>query len=279
MRLALRTDLTRLRDDAPGAARAGFAGMTLRCPDDPRTLDAGGRREVRHAVAKHGLAPAALRLDLPGRGLWAEADGDRVVDVLRRAAELARDVGFETVACDLGVLPRSAAPARRSKPIDPAAAGLILLPSADDVAEVAAPPAPLSDREKRHAAFAADVLVAVGGVIDRVGVRVAFGSSLASTADLAATLASADCPLFDRDLDPASAVAELADDPDVVVKLAPRVGHVRAADAVRGGDRTRPAAVGQGDVPWPDLLASLRDADFDGWITCPNAAALTALRT
>ena len=272
MRHALLTTLDHLRDAVPPARRAGFAGLSLRCPDDPRALPATARREVRAVIARHDLAPAALVHDLPGRGLHATADADRIIDGLRAAVELARDGGFPVVACDLGTLPRSSEPPRR-KPVDPAAAGLILLPTAADVERVADAP-PLSQIERAHAALVADVLREIGRFVDRVGVPIAFGGSLASTADLAAAVRSADCPLFFRDLDPAAVADEAADDAESVVKIEPPALHVRVGDAVRVGGRVKSAAVGEGEVPWDDLTTALRDADFAGWLTHPTRGSL-----
>jgi sugar phosphate isomerase/epimerase len=143
--------------------------------------------------------------------------------------------------------------------------GAILLPEPIDLAPPPPPPAPLSLDERRHAAFAGEVMRALGERADRIGVPLAFSASLAATADLAALLASAACPLFGRELDP---VAVLAEGPDSAVTSEPAVLHVRGRDALAGPEgRTRPAKLGEGDVNWPELLEMLRDADFGGFIS------------
>ena len=254
-----------LRRAADAARRAGFDGLTLdaRRLADAR-LDHSGRREVRAILARHDLAAVAVRADAAGAGLTADADGDRFLSDLDAALTLARECGFGLVACDLGRLPRSVAAAPPRRPIDPLAAGLILIPDAATVEAVVAP-TPLTPAEREHAGFAADVLREAGQRADRAGVAVAFGASLATTADLVAVLRAADCPLFGRELD---ATATLEADAEEVVGVEPFVLHVLARDARRGpAGRTAAAGVGEGDVDWAGVLALLREADYRGFLT------------
>ncbi len=268
-----------LRIAAAGAARRGFDALTIPAALlEPRAISTTGRREVRHVLSQHNLTAAGLRHDLAGKGLTKSADADRVIDEMRPVLELARDCAFAMVACDLGTLPRSPGVAMKRTEIDPLKAGLILLPDAVDVAEVTS--SPLTEAELRHAAFVNDVLREIGAMVDRVGMPVAFAASLASTADLAHGLSMADCPLFFREIDPAAAVEDVIADVDAVVKRLPTVLHVLARDAHSAGGKTRSAIVGEGDVPWADLLESLADADFAGFITCQGSpeAATQAMR-
>ena len=254
-----------LRAAAAAARRSGFDGLALAAgPLAAADLGQSGRREVRAILARHDLAAAVLRADAAGAGLTADADADHLLSDLHRALTLARDCGFSLVACDLGRLPRSVAAPPPRKPIDPAAAGLILLPDAATIRQVIEP-TPLTQRERDHAGFAADVLREAATLADRTSVPVAFGASLAATADLVALLRVVDCPLFGRELDPAAALDE---DLETLVGDEPPVLHARARDARRGaGGRSQPAAVGAGDVEWHTLLSLLRDADFQGFLT------------
>lgn len=265
-----------LRSAAEAARRAGFDGLTVPARAlNFRDLSQTGRREVRALLSRHELAGAALRVTLPGKGLTANADADRILDGLRRAIIGARDCGFAMVACDLGALPRATVAPAKPKPIDPAAAGAILLPTPTEMQAIAAPPPPpLTDAEKQHAAFAADVLRELARGVDTVGLPVAFSATLASTIDLTAVLERVGYALFFRELDPASTVEELSADVDAIVKTNPPLLHVRATDAQTGsGGRVRSADVGAGDVPWADLVESLKDADFAGFITCAGPIA------
>ena len=78
-------------------------------------------------------------------------------------------------------------------------------------------------------------------------------------------LAAAGCPSFGRELDP---VALLEAGPAGAVGADPPVMHVRGRDAYAGPEgRQRPAAIGEGDAAWRELLEALRDADYGGFIS------------
>ena len=235
-----------------------------------RELSQSGRREVRAILSRNSLAGAALRADLPGRGLTLDADADRIMAELEAGLAAACDCGFSVVACDLGRVARteSRPPPRRA--IDPKAAGDILLPEPADLPSLPVP-APLTAEERRHAAFATEVMRTLGDRADRIGVPLAFSTSLATTADLVALLASTACPLFARELDPAAALSE---GPASVVAMEPFILHVRGRDALAGPEgRTRAVKVGEGDVNWPELLEALADADFRGFVSMEGRPA------
>ena len=284
MRFAIDLDVGDLRLGAATAAGLRFEGVTVAARSlSLRALSVTGRREVRAIVRRHGLTGAALRVALPGKGLTQDVDAERAIDGFVRAAAGARDCGFEIVACDLGALPRSVDPAKQSKKVvDPASAGLILLPTAADVARVdeeAEAVRPLTDRERRAAADASDLLREVAARVDAIGVPFSLGASLATTADLSEILSRVGSPLFLRELDPAAFVQELGSDVDGVVKVNPPIAHVIGNDAQHAGGRTRQAEVGEGDVPWAALNESLADAGFNGFVTVESALAREAINS
>lgn len=267
------SDSADLRSVLPEARRLGFDGATLAARSlRPDELSRTGRREVGRLLAASHLAGAALRFNLPGKGLTPEIDADRFLDRLRLCLELARDCGFECLACDLGAIPRAAEAAPKPRPIDPGMLGAILLPESSD-----APPAeqarPLTEKERVQSRSAQEILREAGGIADRVGVPVAFGTSLARMHDLVALLAEVDCPLFGRELDPA---ASLDETPADLVAIEPPLLHVRGTDAHAAGGKSRPAPLGEGDAGWPDLLHALGDADYHGFITLDGPPASTA---
>ena len=174
MRLSIQTTLPRLREDAAAFAKAGAAGVTLAArPSALTDLGATARRDIYQAVAARGLAAAILRIALPGKGLAAGFDGDRVLDGLRRALTFARDCGFSAVACDLGALPR-VVQAGQPKAVA-SNLGPLILPTAADIARVSGEPdadnRPLSPAERDHADAVAEVMAAVGAAADPVGGR------------------------------------------------------------------------------------------------------------
>jgi len=78
----------------------------------------------------------------------------------------------------------------------------------------------------------------------------------------------ADCQWFGVDLDPAAVMEDEWPMDEVLSRLGPLLRHVRGRDATAGADRrTKPAAVGRGDVAWPALLADLDAAGYGGWLT------------
>lgn len=271
------SDSVDLRAALAEARRAGFAGATIAARAlKPRELSRTGRREVRHLWSSHNMAAAALRFNLPGRGLTADIDADRFLDRLQLCLELARDCGFECLACDLGAVPRAPAEAPRPRPVDAGALGPLILPDLKETTPPE-PPRPLSEQERDHARKATELLRHAGAVADRVGVPVAFGASLGRTHDLVTLLAGAACPLFGRELDPA---ASLDETPPELVAIEPPLLHVRGTDAQSAGGKVRSVPPGEGDVNWPALLEALGDADFRGFITLagPPAAAAVHVR-
>lgn len=266
------TDAADLRGALAEAGRLGFVGASIAARAlNPRELSQTGRREVRHLLSSHNLAGAALRFNLPGKGLTPDLDADRFLDRLRLCLELARDCGFECLACDLGAIPRAPETAPLPRPIDPGMLGALILPETSDALPVE-PARPLTEKERAQAGSVNDILREAGGVADRVGVPVALGAGLARTHDLVVLLADAACPLFGRELDPA---ASLEETPPDLVAIEPPLFHVRGTDAHAAGGKTRSAPPGEGDVNWPALLEALRDGDYHGFITLagPPAAA------
>lgn len=279
-----------LRDAARLARREGFAGMqlpvrsaALNIPE----LSASGRREVRRILAAENQGLVGLCMQLEGGGLAPGADVDRALDSVEQAMESAAGLGARLLCVDIGALPAPApspAPAPPARPgIAPARYGRIIIP------EFVLPPAPAAaPAAPSDPAFVAQVdaaLVEMGCRADRYSVTVALRSDLASLAAVERALKAADCPWFGVDLDPVAILRDEWSVDEVFSRLGPLIRHVRARDAVRGAERrTRPAALGAGDVDWDRLLAYLDEAGYRGWVTVdpldlPDraAAAVSAL--
>lgn len=272
LKIAIAADA--LGDDprqTPRAARGmGFEGMLFdaQSPGVNLTgLSGSGRREFLQLLRSQDQQLVGLRADVGNKGFGPGADVQRGIERLDRLMEAARGLAASLVCVELGPLPE---PARQQKPkpkVTAEQAGLILIPSLD------APEKPEPEPAARpvDAAFVARVdeaLAEVGRRADRYSVMVAFRSSLASFAALERAVRRAACPWFGIDFDPALALADEWAVDEIFSRLGDLIRHVRGRDAVGGaGGRTRPAIIGQGDVKWDELLASLDAAGYSGWIT------------
>ena len=261
---------------APARAReADFRGLlfdayssTLNVPD----LSASGRREFSRLLSSQDQQLVGLRWDTGARGLGPGADVDQAVARLARVMEAAAALGTPLVCVDLGALPE---PPRQRKPaptVTPHQAGLILLPTAADVARASGAPAhPQPPSPPPNPSFVSqvdDALAEIGRRADRYGVVLALRSELSSLAALGRAIRQSGCPWFGVDLDPVSVLRDEWDLDETFSQLGPIVRHVRARDAIRGADRrTKPAAVGNGDVKWEHLLSNLDGASYAGWLT------------
>ena len=258
------------REAALRARQLAFAGVEfdaytpqVSLPD----LTGSGRREFRHVLSSHDQQLIALRADLGNTGLGPGADIDRAIARLDRAMEAAAGLMAPLVCCDLGPLPEPARAAPPKPRVDPAAAGLIILPTPAEIQAAGAPdPEVKADPTFESSVDAA--LAELGRRADRYGAQVAFRADLASFAALDRALRAADCPWFGVDLDPVAVLRDRWDADEVFSRLGPLIRHVRARDAVAGQDkRTKPSAVGAGTTNWEQLISLLDEAAYTGWLT------------
>jgi sugar phosphate isomerase/epimerase len=253
---------------------AGFAGLQfdaysagLSLPE----LSVSGRREFLRLLGAQDQRLVGLRWDAGPKGLRPGADIDQILSRLERVMEAAAGLQAPLVCVDVGPLPEPPPEAKPKPKVTQQQAGLILLPST--VAPAVGDP---SEHERpaarpMDASFASQVdgaLAELGRRADRYGATVAFRSDLASFAALERVLREADCPWFGIDLDPVALLRDAWATDEVFSRLGGWIRHVRGRDATSGADRrTRPAAVGQGDTNWEQLLADLDAAGYSGWIT------------
>jgi sugar phosphate isomerase/epimerase len=254
------------------ARRAGFGGLLFDARSaalDIPELSGTGRREFRHVLSGQDQQLVGLRTDLGPKGFGPGADVDRELSRLGRVMEAATGLGSPLVCVDLGPLPVPVAAEPPKPKVTPGLAGLILLPTTQEVAEAAKPQA--ASQPAPDPAFVSQVdaaLFELGRLADRTSTVVAFRSELSPLSALERALRVADCPWFGADLDPVGVLADAWDADEVFSRLGPLVRHVRGRDAVGGsGRRTKPTVLGRGDTNWPQLLANLDGADYAGWIT------------
>src|SRR4051812_31902838 len=127
------------REAVARARQLGFAGVEfdaytpqVSLPD----LSQSGRREFRHVISSQDQELTGLRADLGNKGLGPGADIDRAIARLDRAMEAAAGLASPLVCVDLGPLPEPARAAVARPKVDPAAAGLIIIPTAAELQAV-----------------------------------------------------------------------------------------------------------------------------------------------
>jgi len=267
--------------------RLGFSGLLLDAPWPNESLwglSASGRRDLKHALAVQDQHLIGLHIDTAGAGLADEAMVDRVLARLDRAMETAAGLGCRLLCADIGPLP-PAPPVLAPRPqIAPHHTGSLILPQA--APSPPAPPPELSPADRAAWSRVDAAMRELGDRADRYGVTVAIRSELAAQAAVERALDGADCPWFGIDLDPLSLLRDGWDLDEALSRLGPLVRHVRVRDARLGhAYHVQLTAVGEGEVPWPALLAGLDAGGYHGWYTVDPAglpdrvsAAVAALK-
>lgn len=269
---SLAPDLRRAADDA---RTLGFDGLTL----EPSRLDESarsrsGQRELAHIVASRGLKLAAIKHALPPRSLLDSSLADRALGETLRTIELAAGLRAGVLALDVGSLPDVADQPR--EPAQPSSldAGLLILPSREETERYgnAAPRSSRRSPSPGNMQLVAGFVDELSRCADRFGVKVALGSSLARLDSLQQALNGISLPLVGLDLDPSALLSDAWTPDDAFERFDGRVLHVRGRDALLGqGGRSRPAIIGDGDVNWGNVIATLHDADCRATITIDPA--------
>src|SRR5688572_6476171 len=263
---------TDAREAARAARTAGFNGLQFDAfsPSlDLTALSQTGRREFRHVLSGNDQQLIGLRVDVGPKGFGPGADIDRLLRQFEKVMDAAKGLDAPLVSIEAGPLPEPAAAPKPKPRVDPAQAGLIIIPTLDS------PPTP-DPQESRPVpgpdpAFVSSVDTALTELCsraDRIGVTLALRSELSSFAALDRAIAAARCPWFGVDLDPVSILRDAWSSDEIFSRFGALIRHVRARDATAGADRrTRPAVIGQGSTNWGELLSSLDDAGYRGWLT------------
>ena len=259
------------RQAATTARANGFAGLAFNAFSpalDLTALSQTGRREFRHVLSSNDEQFVALRADVGPKGFAPGADIDRLLRQFEKVMDAAKALGAPLVCVEVGPLPEPAA-APKSKPrIDPAQAGLIIIPGASEPESSPQESRPVPGPDPAHLAQVEAAMFELCSRADRFGVTLAIRSELSSFAALDRAIAAARCPWFGVDLDPVAILRDAWPADEIFSRLGGLIRHVRARDASVGADRrTRPAPIGHGSTNWGELLAKLDDAGYRGWLT------------
>jgi sugar phosphate isomerase/epimerase len=193
-------------------------------------LGESGRRHVRTLLAAKGLGIEAIRAAVPRGGLGDPATIDRTLDNARRAMTLARELGVNTVALHVGVLP--------------AAAG-----REGETGKVSEGTLVSALRELAQQADAAGLTLAVGAE----GIE-----------GLAGVLKQVDYERARINLDAGRAIAGGEDPLKIAEAWGGMLGQLTAADVIRSGKTVRPAMLGEGQLPLPELMEILQEHGYRG---------------
>jgi sugar phosphate isomerase/epimerase len=252
------------------ARRMGFPGVQFDAVSsslDLTTLSQSGRREFAHLLSSADQRLVGLRAGTGARGLGIDADIDKVLWRMTAIMEAAKGFNAPLVCVDIGSLPEPQASEPPKPRITAEQAGPIIIP------QLVKTPAPIHEPPRTgpdpsRVSQVNSALAELGARADRMGVTIAFRSELASCAAIDRALQAAGCPWFGIDLDPVAMLRDRWSSDEIFSRFGPLIRHVRARDARVGTDRrTQPAIIGQGAVPWAELLCNLDSTGYRGWIT------------
>lgn len=205
----------------------------------PEALSQTGRKELRHLLEAHQLSAAGVRIPL-SRGLDQAEGLELRLERLRRALQLAYDVGSRIVLVDPGTLPDS----------DQVPSWQLLR----------------------------DALETLGRYGERVGAVLAVETGPTSPAVWRQFLDRLQSEGLGVLLDPATLIGYGFEPEEAVGQLHPHIRYVQARES-RRGSRSHPATevpLGHGHVDWIGLLEALRHADYRGWLAVKCQPSLTA---
>lgn len=258
----------------------GFGGIVFdahsRMLDLP-SLSTTGRREFAHLLRSNAQTLVGIRADIGPKGLSLGADIDRLMNGLDQVLHVARDLSAGAVMIDLGPLPEAVETESPKVKMTPEEAGLILIPSAEDIAANAKAQAAAPAVRPPDPSFVAQVDSALGelcAIADRYQVTVAVRSSLSGFASLDRAIKTARCPWLVIDLDPVALLHDRWTIDELFSRAGNSIAHVIARDGIRGdAGRVKPMPVGDGDVRWNELIDALDGAGYRGWMTLDPSGA------
>jgi L-ribulose-5-phosphate 3-epimerase len=214
------------------AQKLGVSGVELDATGDfaPKALSQTGRRELRHLLRSHDLELTAMGCPLR-RGLDAAENQQQRIDLVRDVLSLSFDLGPRLVVLQPGRIP--------GKDDDPRAPTM------------------------------KESLTALGQHGDRVGATLALETGLTSGAVLADYLGRLDTGSVAACLNPGNLLINGHNPHETARALIKRIVYAhatdaRCADASRG---LREVPLGHGDIDWLEMIGTLTEIDYQGWLT------------
>jgi L-ribulose-5-phosphate 3-epimerase len=223
------------------AQKLAVPGVELAAVGDfaPAQLSQTGRRELRHLLRSHNLELAALLCPLR-RGLDVAQNQEPRIDLIKEVLSLSFDLGPRCVVIEAGKVPEKEDDAR----------------------------APLLK----------EALLALGRHGDRVGAALALQTGLESGAALANYLDRFDTGSLGACYNPGNLLMSGHDPYTSARALGRRILYSHASDArySSASAGARPVPAGHGDIDWLQLLGTLEEIGYRGWLTIPHEAGADA---
>ncbi len=220
-----------LRQSLREAADCGAEGVQFDLRDElnPAELQESGRRDLRHLLAELGLRVSGTTFNLR-RKLADEYQLDRRIAAIKQAMSWSYDLAAPVLTFRIGHLP--------------------------------------TDENSKEAQTLRELLGDLARHANHVGVTLAITPTHDSAADLQRWLAGIQTGPLGIDFDPAQFAIAGQDAVAALRTLHGYVHHVQLRDALSEVDGTiAETPVGLGSVPWLELLATLSEMDYAGWLT------------
>lgn len=219
------------RESLQLAADSGAKGVQfdLRQELNPEELNQSGRRDLLHALDELGLCVAGTTFTLR-RALTDPHELDRRVAAIKQAMTRSFELKSRVLTFRMGRLP--------------------------------------TDAESQPARLLREVLDELARHANHVGVALAITPSHDSAADLHQFLSSIQTGPLGVDFDPAQFAMAGHDPVQALRTLHNLTYHVQLRDGLSEMDGTSSeTAVGQGAVQWLEVLATLGEIEYAGWLT------------
>ncbi|QEL18951.1 sugar phosphate isomerase/epimerase family protein [Limnoglobus roseus] len=221
-----------IRPAVEQAAKWGVSGFQANAvgPLSADALTETGRREFRNLLKSFSVEVSALGCPIR-QGLDTSDGMDRRLDNIRKAMQLAFDLGARKVVVPFPKLPE--------------------------------------DAESPRAVTLRHALTDLSLFADRVGTLVCLEAGLDAGTKVKEYLATFDTGSLQVNFDPANFLVNGFDPLASAVALAGKIGHTHARDARRSSISSGPeeVPVGAGDIEWMAYAATLESIDYRGYLT------------
>lgn len=231
-----------LRPSLPQLHKLGLAAVELDAVGElaPAQLSQTGRRELKHLLRSYDLELAALACPLR-RGLGVPENQDARVEYLRQSLSLSWELGAKVVVIHPG-------------------------------------PIPADDKDPRWVLLA-EALTTLSRHADRVGAALALETGLEAGATLLKFLARVGTGGLAANLSPGNLLIHGHDPYAAARALRDKVVHVHAKDArlASASSGADEVPLGHGDIDWLQMLATLEEIDYRGFVTVEQTPRTNAV--